>query len=189
MPYKCKECGKTVSNLTVHMRVHTGEKPYSCNNCGKKFSQRGNLTIHMRVHTGEKPYSCNNCGKKFSTTGHLTDHMKVHTGEKPYSCNNCGKKFSRRGYLTDHMRYHIRKICSSDAQVFRPMDATRLDESKGGNTSFIIPFSFFVQFQPQRCTWMIAVYAQFKGSVQVYLMTSFSPHQSACMPTLQLYMM
>ena len=74
-------------------------------------------------------------------------------------------------------------------QVFRAMYGTRLDESKGGNKSFIIPCSFFVQFLLQRCTWMIAVYAQCKWSVQVYLMTLFSPLQSACMPTLQSSMM
>ena len=36
------------SNLTVHMRTHTGVKPYSCNKCTYRAARKSDLTKHMR---------------------------------------------------------------------------------------------------------------------------------------------
>ncbi|XP_037773026.1 zinc finger protein 701-like [Penaeus monodon] len=106
--FRAKDCGKTYSSdgvqshISIHMRVHTEEKPYNCEICNNTFSRKNNLVRHMRIHASKKPYSCEICNKSLSERSHLVKHTRVHTKEKPYNCKICNSAYSRKNNLRSH---------------------------------------------------------------------------------------
>ncbi|KAH8249593.1 hypothetical protein KR032_010761, partial [Drosophila birchii] len=107
--HKCSFCQKPFlnkSNLQLHIRIHTGERPYKCTHCPKAFALKGTLQKHIRTHTGERPYNCSQCQSTFRTIGNLQSHKRTHTGERPFKCSECQKTFSQNGHLQDHLRTH-----------------------------------------------------------------------------------
>nr|XP_046910142.1 probable serine/threonine-protein kinase DDB_G0282963 [Dermatophagoides farinae] len=78
----------------------------TCEYCGKVFKNCSNLTVHRRSHTGEKPYKCELCSYACAQSSKLTRHMKTHGrhGKDVYKCRFCDMPFSVPSTLEKHMR-------------------------------------------------------------------------------------
>lgn len=94
------------------------EDTLSCNICGKVFSTPASLSMHKKIHSGERPHICLTCGKSFTQIGTLRAHERVHTGEKPYECTICGKTFAQCGSFRMHERRHHRDLIENFQKCF-----------------------------------------------------------------------
>lgn len=100
----CTQTSPSRSNMKIHVRTHTGEKPKACTLCPARFASPSALARHIRIHTGERPFKCSKCSVRFSGSDKLIRHFRGHTGEKPYVCITCHTGFAESGNLARHMR-------------------------------------------------------------------------------------
>lgn len=94
--------------LKNHKKQVNGEENgrFSCEMCGKRCVSKSDLQIHNRSHTNERPYSCPICEKRFKTSANRSSHLDIHDTDKKHECDVCGEKFQTRPILRKHKKKH-----------------------------------------------------------------------------------
>ncbi len=104
-PFQCKKCSLTFKQeggLRNHEKLH-GEKKFKCDFCNTKYNRKDVLEIHMASHSDERNFTCDVCEKKLKSKFTLKVHMRQHTGERPYTCQECSESFIQASHLKRHM--------------------------------------------------------------------------------------
>ncbi|CAL9684026.1 unnamed protein product [Knipowitschia caucasica] len=113
------------------------KKDEACEYCGKQFRNSSNLTVHRRSHTGERPYRCGLCNYACAQSSKLTRHMKTHGAQgtkAPFLCQLCAVPFTVYATLEKHLKKvhglsHASVGAYTQMSVSDPMSTAKADEN------------------------------------------------------------
>ncbi|TPX70508.1 hypothetical protein CcCBS67573_g06510 [Chytriomyces confervae] len=131
---------------TTSSRTEARKFPCPHTGCPKAFKFRAGVSVHLRVHNGERPFKCEQCDKTFQTKNRLTVHERGHSGEARYLCEvpGCNYRGKQLCDLKDHSIVHmsaeqkvvlspknLRKIpCAECGRLYKTEESLRMHQVK-----------------------------------------------------------
>ncbi|KAF6206355.1 hypothetical protein GE061_017588 [Apolygus lucorum] len=102
---KCKKAFENKEGRSRHKcSQKIRKKELVCEICGKRFSRNWNLTVHQRIHKGQRPYSCHICKKTFRHRQHAERHFAKHQPVAEFECTLCNQPFGRKDNMIRHIK-------------------------------------------------------------------------------------
>ena len=65
-------------NFSSVMEQENSNRRFSCTECSYSAKFASELVVHTRIHTGERPFKCDMCDYTAAQNVHLTLHLKSH---------------------------------------------------------------------------------------------------------------
>ena len=122
------------------------KKKHKCSECGELFHTKYKLTVHFRIHSGERPHQCQFCKQRFR--GSLTQWHRLGSCKKNHDqkikCTHCGFISENQDILKLHRLSHQISL----VDIMNNLPTSIKEESFKSEEEFVTDLKGFLENNP-----------------------------------------